>query len=409
MPYPGKGARTWFQKPRRDRNGKLIERGVWCIRDGPVKRRLGFGEGTRHDAPELQDALADYIRDKRKIPRDRDRHPSQVIIADVISIYAEDVAPKDARPKEVAARLGKLLDFVGDPKHRCQRLDQLNAKTCAAYVQWRGAPAAARRELEDLRAAVRHHWKAGLCIAETPVVLPERGEPRATWLRRGQAARLLLAAYRYREVQKGFATGRRALVHIARFSLVALYTGTRAGAICNAALEPTEGRGWVDLGTAPDCTDGVFYRRPAGRRETKKRQTPIRIPPRLCWHLRRWKRLGISKHYVVEFNGKPVKRINKGFRSARRLAGLGTDVTPHTFRHTCATWMAQRRVPIHEICGFLGMTRETFERVYGHHHPDFQAEAVNAFSKRPGQLPDSLAATKRERTASKVVNLHGKR
>src|SRR5712671_2776513 len=174
MPYPGKGARTWFQKPRRDRNGKLIEHPVWCIRDGPVKRRLGFGEGTRHDAPELQDALADYIRDKRKIPRDRDRHPSQVIIADVISIYAEDVAPKDARPKEVAARLGKLLDFVGDPKHRCQRLDQLNAKTSAAYVVWRGAPAAARRELEDLRAAVRYHWKAGLCLFVLMVRRPPR-------------------------------------------------------------------------------------------------------------------------------------------------------------------------------------------------------------------------------------------
>jgi len=401
MPYPGKGARLWFQKPRRDRNGKLIERGVWCIRDGPVKKRIGFGEGT--DRGTLEDELADYIRAKRKIPRDRDRHPSQVMIADVISIYAEDKAPKNSRPKEVAGRLGKLLDFVGDPRHRCERLDQLNAKTCEAYEVWRGAPAAARRELEDLRAAVRHHWKAGLCLAETPVVLPPRGEPREAWLTEAQAFRLWKAATRYREVQKGFATGRRSLAHIARFTLVGLHTGTRASAICGAALSPTPGKGWVDLEA------GVFYRRAAGKVETKKRQTPIRIPPVLLRHLRKWKRLGISKHYVVEFNGKPVKRINKGFRSARRLAGLGTDVTPHTLRHTCATWMAQRRVPIHEICGFLGMSRETFERVYGHHHPDFQAEAVNAFSKRPGQLPDSLAATKRERTASKVVNLNGKR
>jgi len=63
------------------------------------------------------------------------------------------------------------------------------------------------------------------------VVLPPRGEARVRWLRRGEAARLLLAAHRYREVQKGFATGRRALAHIARFILVGLYTGTRAGAI----------------------------------------------------------------------------------------------------------------------------------------------------------------------------------
>src|SRR5215470_3342927 len=128
MPYPGKGARLWFQPARRDSTGKLIERGVWCIRDGSIKRRLGFGEGTGHGAtaiasPELQDALADNIRAKRKIPRDRDRHPSEIMIADVISIYTEDVAPKAARPKEVAARLSKLLDFFGT-----KRLSELNAK-----------------------------------------------------------------------------------------------------------------------------------------------------------------------------------------------------------------------------------------------------------------------------------------
>jgi integrase len=408
MPYPGKGARPYFQRTRRDGNGKLIERGVWVIRDGRIKERTGFGESTGHGADaigstEIQDALADYIRRKRKIPRDRDRHPSQVMIPDVISIYAEDVAPKNSRPKEVAARLNKLLDYFGEPKHRCERLDQLNAKICAAYVAWRDAPAAARRELEDLRAAVRHHWKAGLCLAETPVVLSPRGKPLERWLTEGEFFGLWKAATRYREVQKGFATGRRSLAHIARFSLVALHTGTRASAICGAALSPTPGKGWVDL------EGGVFYRRAAGGVETKKRQTPIRIPPVLLRHLRKWKRLGISKHYVVEFNGKPVKRINKGFRSARTLAGLGPDVTPHTLRHTCATWMAQRRVPIHEICGFLGMTRDVFESTYGHHHPDFQAGAVNAFSRRPGQLPDSFAATEREQRASNVVGLHRNR
>jgi site-specific recombinase XerD len=76
-----------------------------------------------------------------------------------------------------------------------------------------------------------------------------------------------------------------------------------------------------------------------------------------------------------------VKRINKSFRSACTLAGLDKEVIPHTLRHTCATWLAQRGVSRHQICGFLGMSEEIFERVYGHHHPDFQAEAVNAFNQ----------------------------
>jgi hypothetical protein len=49
------------------------------------------------------------------------------MIADVLSIYAEDVAPRQERRKEVAARLSRLLDFFGT-----KRLDQLNAKLCAA-------------------------------------------------------------------------------------------------------------------------------------------------------------------------------------------------------------------------------------------------------------------------------------
>lgn len=395
MPRRSRGPRFWFQPARRDKHG-YVDAGGWTIRDGRTKHRTGLGQDASQS--DLDAALADYLAEKRKIPRDRDRHPAEVMIADVISIYAEDVAPRQGRPKEIEARLNRLLDFFGN-----RRLDTLNARLCAAYVDARGSVSAARRELEDLRSAVRHHWQAGLCASLTPVVLPRRGEARARWLTRGEAARLIQAAYHYHEVQKGFVTDRRSLAHVARFILVGLYTGTRAGAICGAALSPTVGKGWVDL------ENGVFYRRAEGRAETKKRQPSIRIPPRLLWHMRRWARIGISKRFVIEWRDQPVKRINKAFRSARRLAGLGADVVPHSLRHTCATWMAQRGAPMHEICGFLGMTRETFESVYGHHHPDFQAGAVNALSGRPGQLPDGYETTKREQASSKVVRIHGKR
>jgi hypothetical protein len=63
---------------------------------------------------------------------------------------------------------------------------------------------------------------------------------------------------------------------------------------------------------------------------------------------------------------------------------------------------------VHEICGFFGITREVFEDVDQHHHPDYQVNAVNAFS-RPRQKPDRYSATKRERIVPKVVNLHGNR
>ncbi|MFL6795814.1 MAG: site-specific integrase [Xanthobacteraceae bacterium] len=166
--------------------------------------------------------------------------------------------------------------------------------------------------------------------------------------------------------------------HIARFILVGLYTGTRASAICGAALMPTVGRGHVDL------EQGVFYRRSLGRHETKKRQPPVKLPARLLAHMRRWKRRGLSKRTVIEWNGKPISSVRKGFTAAVRGAGLGPEVTPHILRHTCATWLMQSGVNLWDAAGFLGMTVQQLERSYGHHHPDYQQEAVAALGGQYG-------------------------
>jgi hypothetical protein len=60
----------------------------------------------------------------------------------------------------------------------------------------------------------------------------------------------------------------------------------------------------------------------------------------------------------VEFNGNPVASVKKGFKTAVGLARLPGRVTPHTLRHTAATWLMQRGVPIWEAAGFLGMSPE---------------------------------------------------
>jgi integrase len=389
MPRRSKGARLWLEPARRDKKGRVVRRAVFVIRDGATKRSTGFGEGEIEQA---QRALADYQIARYSVPRVRDRELGSVKIADVISIYADDVAIKHARPTETAARLERLLDFFGNETLLC-----MNKRTCIAYVRQRRSEASARRELEDLRAAIRYHWENGYCTALTPVVLPDRSPPRDRWLTRSEAAKLLWCAWRLRQPQHGHITQRPTAQHVARFVLVALYTGTRAGAICGAALVPTIGRGWIDL------DHGVFYRRPAGWKETKKRQPPVRLPSRLLAHMRRWARLGLASRAVVEWNREPVKKINKAFRSARKAAGLGSDVVPHTLRHTCATWLAQSGVPIWEAAGFMGMTAELFERVYGHHHPDYQRAASEAVGRSARQKRDRYNETESEQTRTRVV------
>jgi integrase len=248
-----------------------------------------------------------------------------------------------------------LLRYWGD-----KVLAAVTGARCRAYVRSRASDTAARRELEELRAAINHHRREGFCEKIVSVVLPERHPRRERWLTRSEVAKLLLAAWRYREIQKGHATDRHSRRHVARFILMGLYTGTRAATVCAAALAPREGHGHVDL------EHGIFYRRPAGARETKKRRPPVPLPQRLLAHLRRWRRGG--QQFAVEFNGAPVKDVDKAFRAVARSVGLD-DVTPHVLRHTAATWLMQLGTDKWEAAEYLGMTAKQLDDVYGHHHP----------------------------------------
>ncbi|MGC2409010.1 MAG: tyrosine-type recombinase/integrase, partial [Methyloceanibacter sp.] len=153
-----------------------------------------------------------------------------------------------------------------------------------------------------------------------------------------------------------------------------LYTGTRAGAICGAAVRPTLGHGYVDLEA------GLFYRKPPRARLTKsqkKKDRPTaRLPDRLLAQMRRWVRLGVSRNFIVEWNGRPVKSVRTAWESARSEAGLDAEVVRHTLRHTAATWLMQAGTNPWFAADYLGMGVETLIKNYGHHHPDYQEEAV---------------------------------
>lgn len=219
--------------------------------------------------------------------------------------------------------------------------------------------------------------------------LPAKGTNRDRWLERSEVAALIWACWRAREVQtihRGAKAGdkveteKRPLRHLARFILIGLYSGTRAGAIATASPIPAIGRSYVDLDR------GVYYRLARGNQATNKRQPPAPIAPRLLAHMRRWHRLGIVAGYFVEYNGMPVKSVKTGFGRAVKLAGLSLElgsVSPHTLRHTAATWLMQRGADAWQAAGYLGMSLETLLRVYGHHHPDHLQDAVNKIAARP--------------------------
>lgn len=290
-------------------------------------------------------------------------------MADVLDIYQHDIVPRHARPHETIGRIVRLLGWWGT-----KRLSDVNGRNCRRYAVERGSLQAARRELQDLRAAIGYHRREGLCREVVEVVLPAQSLPRQRWLTRSEVAKLVWTAWKLKDtMQARGVIDRRTHQHIARFILLAVYTGSRAGAVCAASFVRRDGCGWIDTAS------GVFHRRPEDEAETKKRRPPVRLAPRLLAHLRRWERLGMA--FPVEFYGRPVAKINLGFARVAREAGV-PDATPHTLRHTAATWLMQAGVDKREAAGFLGMTEEVMERTYAHHSPHHQQRAAEAIGRR---------------------------
>lgn len=398
MPRPAKGPHLWFREDRfNPKTGKLISAGQWLIID--AGRQTGTG-CDRDGVVEAESRLAEYILEKNGRPVRKERDIELITVAEVIRVFVDDCFDKQVNQRTFKGRMIRLNEWWGPKK-----LAEVNGQTCREYVASRGSPGGARRDLEDLRAAITYHAKEGLHRGEVRVSLPEKGPPRDRWLTRSEAARLIWAAWRYREMQtrhrgpdkgKKLPTKKRTLQHVARFILLALYTGTRAGAVASASPYRKEGHAWVDLEA------GVFYRLAEGKRATRKRQPPVRLPDHLLAHLRRWQRTAISTSHFVEHNGKPVVEVSNGFAKAVELAGLEGKVTPHTLRHTAATWQMQNGVPIWEAAGFLGMSEEVLRSTYGHHHPDYQKAAAAGF--RPKRPSNEIPMKTRDETGTNVNN-----
>lgn len=373
-------ARLWLRPADHDRDP------TWIILDGGKQYRTGCGPDAREDA---ERRLVEHIASKHEPASQIARPPSKVPIADILSVYLDEVVPKQSRPIPVASRIGRLLDWWGT-----KPLSHVSPITCRAYTA-KGKRGGSRRDLEDLRAAINHHAKRGFHKGYVEVELPTKGQARTEWLTRDEVARLVWACWRHGRavrIPRGRTSGTliesewHDLRHIARFILLGVYTGSRSGALFTASIYAGPNRSFLDL------DNGIFYRLAEGATATNKRQPPAPIPPRLLAHLRRWRDRGIIAQYVVEWQGLPVKSIKVGWKRAIELSGIQKKVVPHTLRHTAATWLMQQGVGLWEASGYLGMSEQVLKDTYGHHHPDFLRNAAirigqNRNAKRTLSLP----------------------
>lgn len=464
----GKGPRgtpyLWWRPGRVDADNIDRTGRWWIVHRGKQVRSTGCGHGP-HEERRALEALNDYTASLHVIAPDKmggaqkNRPASEVLIAEVLDRYVAakkgrldpktgEIRDGVARHHEVAQRVATLLSWWGT-----RTLDEVDTTTCVAYVEHRvGTPWAvharagldrngvprpgsgkplrrghskpskqrvvgeggARRELEDLRAAINQAMRDGLTRDTIHVSLPAKGEERERWLTVAEAAKIVRGAWRKREVQtvhsgprKGEqVVGRRVGKHLARFVIVALRTGTRCGPICDASFEREVGKAWMELKTETvmeervetRVIDGetferrvqvpvikrvaIFHRKAIAKEAKKNKQAPtVRMPDSLVAHLWRW-RYVLNQRYVVEWNGRPVGSTKRSFANLCWELGFGDDVIRHCLRHTAVTWGMQAGVPIWELAGYVGMTVEMIERTYGHHSPKHMENARAALGGR---------------------------
>jgi integrase len=326
MPRKSKGARLYLDR----------ERGQWVIRDGESFVRTGCLESDHASA---EKKLSEYIASKYK--------PAAVaspVIADVLLIYAKERLPKTKAADKAAHNISNLTPFWGRKK-----AGDVNADNCEAYAKDRPA-SAARRDLEVLRAALFYWHEKKQQLARAPqIVLPDKAEPRERWLTHEEAHRLRKAAMKH--------------PHLYRFVILGLKTGSRSGVLFNLK--------WDQV----DLRSGVLTRKAAGETEAaNKRKPPVRLGKSVVRLLRRWKAKDGKIEHVIHYDGLPIQKLRRSWAAACLEAKL-EDVSPHTLRHTRATWLMQEGVEAWEASGHLGMSLRTLENTYGKHHPDFQSKA----------------------------------
>lgn len=357
MPRQQKPPRLYLRKPRRP-----TDEARWVIKDGTVEIGTGCGPSDRASA-EAQ--LAKYLSEKHK-PERRHKELHEIDLADVINVYLTDVVPGQSNIVGAAGRAVRLIEFFGD-----YTLADVSGALCRKYVAHRESLGGARRDLQDLAAAINHHRREGFHREMVSVVLPPQGKSRLRWLTRGEVARLVWVCLTTREKQVGASTNRRPLRHLARFILIGVYTGSRPGAILGLSWNNEHGRGYVDL------EHGLIYRHAGGAAETSKRQPPVPISPKLSRMLKLWARADNRHGPVIRWNGEAIKSVKTALGRAVSLAGLDTSITAYTLRHTTGSWLVQKGVSTRKTAEILGTSEAMIERHYGHLAPDHLRQEID--------------------------------
>lgn len=345
---------------------KRHDNGVWYIHwtDGRRSKRESTGQKEKGKA---QIYLGEWLVGK-KVDDTEGAH----LIRDLWTVYFEKHVEKNTSSADQIASLWKnLSSHFGDlllSDVNSDVVDDYVAKRMTGKLGKASVSGSVRNELTLFRACL--NWCAApkqkiVAKAAMPVFdLPASSPARDRWLKLPEVQRLLDAARERRVVlAKRTQDGTEGLLsRYERFLWLALETTARKTAI----LELTWDR--VDFET------GVIHYNVPGRKVTKKRRVSVPISKALLPILQR-----AFEERTTEYVCDRPTNVYVEILKIAKLAGL-KDVSPHVLRHTAATHMCRRGVPLWTVAGILGNTVAMVEKVYGHHCPDGLRSGVEAIS-----------------------------
>jgi integrase len=328
--------------------------------DGRRSKRVSTGASDMIGAKAF---LAQWLLAEQSVAVAVDRTVSQCWSA----YYERHVLINSVSARTAEMSWKNLRPYFGD-----RYVSAINDAAVETYVSRRrvgqiGRPSkdgTIRRELVAMRACLS--WCADrkrklLDPALLPMFdLPKDSAPRDRWLRTEELQQL------FSEAAKNRPGGR--LSRVERFLWLALETAGRASAV----QELTWGR--VDFETR------VIDLNVPGRAVTKKRRAVVPISDTLLPVLERAFAERVSNYVLDDDSG----AYHAVVWLAQR-AGV-PRVTPHVLRHTAATQMARRGVPLWLVAKVLGNSLLMVEKVYAKHCPEDMIPGVNMISNSELEL-----------------------
>jgi integrase len=304
-----------------------LYRGVFCAETRVGGRQIRRSLRTS-DREEAVQSFADFVR-----------RPTGNNLGAIMAAY---LVERETRPSIASMREAWK---AATAFWSAYRPDQITRQLCREYAARRASqgvkPGTIIKELGTIRSAVNWADKRNGAVFEMPPAPP----PRQRWITKEEAKALIDAATD---------------LHVKLFIRLAIATAGRAQAILDLTWDRVDfERGLIAL--------------ESDRRNGKRRAT-VPMPNTIRPLLMEAHKFRIGAH-VVEYGGKPVQSVRRAFATAARAAGL-SDVTPHTLRHSVASWMACDGVAMAIIAEYLGHSDPAITaRVYAKLSPQFMATA----------------------------------